>query len=358
MAKQDRREQRNMLLFTLWAVEKLKALFEADGGQLGRLCGYGRGGALKLSYEPLPDHYRTKNCVEEEVILSNTEEVLAKEASLAPMAKMRPPVAAVFQPDAAMGSSEVFTKTLAERCERRFGVQFVFDTSVRSLELTGDGRGVCRLRTDRGVVEIDPQTTEVVVAAGSWTGPILWTASLFAPVYGLKGYSIELELPEELRAQSPHGIISDAFTYVSRLGENKLRMTAIGEFCGWNTEVDESIDRDFRAEVTRILPHFSSLARSAPTRCGLRPFVADGVVLIGRVDGVSNLSVNVGPGSNGWKICVGAGDVLARVLVGDEEQLGFDPRCLSPAGRIVRAPLWSRMSLARWGGLPGTSRQS
>ena len=41
-----------------------------------------------------------------------------------------------------------------------------------------------------------------------------------------------------------------------------------------------------------------SLFDLTPTRCGLRPYSADGIILLGRIEKITNLSVNVGPGFN------------------------------------------------------------
>ena len=77
-------------------------------------------------------------------------------------------------------------------------------------------------------------------------------------------------------------------------------------------------------------------------RCGLRPYSADGIILLGRVSGLANLSLNVGPGFNGWKISVGAAEVLAAGLEGSEvEQLPEQPESLLPGNRVWRSRGWA-----------------
>ena len=79
-------------------------------------------------------------------------------------------------------------------------------------------------------------------------------------------------------------------------------------------------------------------------RCGLRPYSADGIILLGKVSGFQNLSLNVGPGFNGWKIRVGAAEVLAAGLEGlDAEQLPICPESLLPGNRVWKSRGWANI---------------
>jgi glycine/D-amino acid oxidase-like deaminating enzyme len=89
-------------------------------------------------------------------------------------------------------------------------------------------------------------------------------------------------------------------------------------------------------------------------RCGHRPYVSDGVLLLGRVPFYANLLVSCGPGSNGWKLAMGSGEIVERLVSGKTEDdiskaLGFDAHTFSPAGRVKQAPFFSKLCLARWG---------
>ena len=63
---------------------------------------------------------------------------------------------------------------------------------------------------------------------------------------------------------------------------------------------------------------------------------------------------NSGPGSNGWKLAMGSGDIAERLISGKTEdeistELGFDAHSFSPAGRVVPSPIFSKLCIARWG---------
>ncbi|CAM9429467.1 unnamed protein product [Phaeothamnion confervicola] len=142
---------------------------------------------------------------------------------------------------------------------------------------------------------------------------------LYTPIYPLKGYSIAFHLPPKgsperpPERELPQRIVFDKYTYSSRLGD-EVRVTSVGEFCGWKTRPDADVDAAFRHQAKLHMPQLSQFLDATPTRCGLRPFAADGILLVGRIPQLANLSVNVGPGFNGWKVAIGAGRVLANAL--------------------------------------------
>ncbi|CAM9622008.1 unnamed protein product [Chrysoparadoxa australica] len=207
---------------------------------------------------------------------------------------------------------------------------------------------VQKLRTSKGVISLGHRD-ELVVAAGAWTPALLWSMDLFIPVYPMKGYSIAFEAPGSMGEKDlPQRIISDEYTYTSRLG-SQVRVTSVGEFDGWNTRPDEAVDAAFREQAILHLPQLKSQIEGTATRCGHRPFVSDGIILVGRVPSVANLSINVGPGFNGWKVALGSGEVLVDALKGSHKgTMGFDGSQLSPLGRVRESPLLAKASLAHY----------
>ena len=116
-------------------------------------------------------------------------------------------------------------------------------------------------------------------------------------------------------------------------------MTSVGEFSGWDTAPDPEVNKEFRIEARSHVPALAEFFDATPTRCGLRPYSADGIILLGRVENTANLSLNVGPGFNGWKICLGAADVLAATLNKEDTSLfNFDCSKLSPTNRVKSSP--------------------
>lgn len=140
--------------------------------------------------------------------------------------------------------------------------------------------------------------------------------------------------------------------YTTRLGD-EIRITSIGEFSEWNTQPTPHVDKNFRNEAIRQFPQLKELIQQAKTYCGHRPYVSDGILLLGAADTHQRLYVSAGPGSNGWKLALGSGEIIARLVSGQttdqmQEELGFDVTTFSPAGRVLHAPLFAKICRARW----------
>jgi len=158
------------------------------------------------------------------------------------------------------------------------------------------------------------------------------------------------------------GFLNDGVMYFSKLGD-VMRIASVGEFAGWDTKPTEHVNRLFRNYIEELLG--IQLSSSIPTRCGLRPMSSDGAVIAGRINGWENLSINMGPGSTGWKVCLGAAKVLANDIIvknddnefdgssnstttQQQEVFPFDPNVLSPNGRVVSTSVfWSKLCLWR-----------
>mmetsp|Transcript_30228 Transcript_30228/g.61410 ORF Transcript_30228/g.61410 Transcript_30228/m.61410 type:complete len:190 (-) Transcript_30228:326-895(-) len=182
---------------------------------------------------------------------------------------------------------------------------------------------------------------------------------LYAPVYPLKGYAMSISAKDVLAAKKdlrprdlPTRIVSDKYMFTSRLGD-EIRITSIGEFSGWSTSPTPKVDEEFRHEAIRQFPQLEPFIKEAKTKCGHRPYVSDGILLLGRIHSFENLLVSCGPGSNGWKLAMGSGEIAERLVAGQTEddiskELGFDAHAFSPAGRVLHAPTLTRLYRARW----------
>jgi glycine/D-amino acid oxidase-like deaminating enzyme len=151
----------------------------------------------------------------------------------------------------------------------------------------------------------------------------------------------------------PSRIVCDKYMYTTRLGDDEIRITSIGEFSGWQTRPSPDVDLEFRKEAKRQFPQLSAYIDKAITRCGHRPLVSDGILLLGRLSDNSNVYVSCGPGSNGWKLAMGSGEVIARLIDGQSFQeidkaVGANVETFSPSGRVVHSPMFARMCRARW----------
>jgi D-amino-acid dehydrogenase len=340
-----------MLGFTNWAVSYLQDFMEQRG--MEKHCGLNRLGALKVIYGAEAGGKALSLSSLEKSVELDCKQLLDLEPSLKHRQEMGLPTRGVLEPNAAAANGEIFAHELAKIATAEGKVKFMYGTAVHSMEegprTEGGHRQITALQLSAGQrLSVDPNT-EVIVAAGAWTPQLMWGVGMYTPIYPMKGYCIALQVPAGVPEDHlPQRIVYDKYTYVSRLGD-QVRITSIGEFAGWDTKPTPEVDKSLRAAAKRQLPALADLITETHTRCGLRPFSADGIILLGRVQPFQNLSINCGPGFNGWKTALGAGRVLADIVAGGgKDEKDFDASFLSPSGRMKQAPLLSRISLKRW----------
>lgn len=400
----QQRQQSEMLKFTQFAIQEMTQFMQQNRRAMAHISGYNPKGSLSLHYEGeapsegeesstfgrksifVHNPAAGSNNQEPYQYIRSTNEILKLEPSLRfqvqqaqankaqndsgsslSSAETKFPVWAKFEHESAAASAERYTMELANQCTQYSNnITFLYNTTVRSLQFQEQSEAkdkakmnVTGLATTAGVIPVGPQT-QVIVATGAWVPHLLATANLYAPVYPLKGYAISLSAKDILSSSKlkesdlPSRIVADAYMFTSRLGPDEIRITSIGELSGWSTQPTPAVDQAFRQEAARQFPQLAPYLPTAPTRCGHRPYVNDGLVLLGQCVPYSNLWVSCGPGSNGWKMAMGSGTILAQLAVAQKSpaqvssELGFDVSVFTPETRVVWSPWFTKFCRARW----------
>ena len=382
-------KQKEMLSFTNYAIRDMINMMNNRRDPMAKKSGYNPNGSLTLSYDAsdpvpveeeatpttsstttttiatsaaaaVPSHPSGTNTYEPSKQIKG-DEITQNEPSI--LHQKQQPTVAKFEYESSAASSERFTEELADRCLRdpKLDVTFLYDTRVKAVNFhrgNSNKTKITQLRTNRGVIDV-PDDAQVLVAAGAWTPHVMALMDMYAPVYPLKGYAMSISAKEALATKRdlkpqdlPTRIVSDKYMFTSRLGD-EIRITSIGEFSGWSTSPTPNVDEEFRHEAIRQFPQLEAFIKEAKTKCGHRPYVSDGIVLLGRIHSFENLLVSCGPGSNGWKLAMGSGEIAERLVAGQTEDdiskdLGFDAHSFSPAGRVLHAPTLTRLYRARW----------
>jgi hypothetical protein len=409
-SKQHTSKQADMLDFTNYAVNEMVKMLEKNRGYLGKKSGYNTRGSLAVSYDEInqdsksdanaaadshtpkttgSDPTQSKRNLEPSKMLSGTEEILREEPSLRFQEHL--PTSAKFEYESKSASSGRFSKALADICQNSKSrwwelnnggqVRFFYGTKVHGI-VTGDSSDsgtslgndpskAVKLLTNHGIISCTRQSSKnsfipVVVAAGAWVPHVMASMNFYAPVYPLTGYAISVSAKEALEASQnlklgekltnsdlPSRIVCDKYMYTTRLGPDEIRITSIGEFSGWSTIPTPSVDNEFRKEAIRQFPQLEALISKERTLCGHRPLVSDGILLLGQLSATSNVYVACGPGSNGWKLAMGSGEVIARLIEGQDpkeisQDLGANVESFAPAGRVLHSPWFAKLCRARW----------
>ncbi|CEM37749.1 unnamed protein product [Vitrella brassicaformis CCMP3155] len=364
--------QKDMLSFTEWAIDLTSHAIHKEHLNVG----HASTGAAFVIYTPDElEKARQEVAAHPQGFAKASKEPrtvmeLNKVASREPCLRQMvfEPAGALVETESRMGDSRRFTQQLGQVCVEKMGrdashaggkVTVKTDTRVMGFVTSGSvwngNLEVKTIKTNEGDIDVD-EHTPVVIAAGGWTARLFAKLGLYAPVYPMKGYSLIIDLPpKESPARPPEsalpqGIVisPDKVLYFSRLGD-QLRIASMGEFAGWNSRPDRQVVHALKERAVLFFPKLRKLVDEAHCRTGFRPFVSDGVILTGHVPSTRNVYVNVGPGFNGWKTCIGAGELIAREAdrrtgggkpegegQGKEEPaLSFDPASFSPVGRVV-----------------------
>ncbi len=226
--------------------------------------------------------------------------------------------------------ANTFTEGLARRV-RELGAEIVEEAEVHAFDR--DGHSVRSVQTAKG----DFAGDAFLLAAGSWTTPLVRKLGVRIPMQPGKGYTFLLQPAVMPR----HGILfADIHAGASPLSD-RLRISGTMEFSGYNLELDRRrIDNVFRLAQ-------GYLRLEQPTYenawAGLRPMVADGLPILDRARPYTNAYLATGYSMLGMTLSQPAGERMAEMI-----HTGRTPDVFEPF-RIDRFP---RTMLRR----PGSAR--
>lgn len=244
-------------------------------------------------------------------------ECLALEPALA--ASSIPIVGGTYTPEDESGDARLFTEALAERCAQE-GVVFRYGRAVAAIE-TQRGRFTALRLTDGERLDAEA----LVVAAGSYSAPLLRPLGLRLPLIPAKGYSLTIPLavpPAPTYAPTVSLTDEAAKLVFSRLGDT-LRVAGTAEFAGFDLSLNEARIAPILARVRAIFPRLPLDEKRIERWCGLRPATPGNVPLIGATP-IAGLYLNTGHGTLGWTMAVGSGALLADLIAGRPPAI--DPR--------------------------------
>ncbi|ORE93676.1 D-amino acid dehydrogenase small subunit [Stappia sp. 22II-S9-Z10] len=203
----------------------------------------------------------------------------------------------------ASGDIHKFSMGLARALVRR-GATLRFGVDVGAVQ-TVDG-GV-RVTADGH----DQAFDGVVVSAGIKSRAIAKTLGDTVDIYPVKGYSITVELKDELsRKAAPWiSLLDDKAKIVSsRLGEDRLRIAGTAEFNGANLDIRS--DR-VRPLVDWCEKHFPAVSTEhAVPWAGLRPMMPNMMPRVGR-GSRQGVFYNTGHGHLGWTLSAATAEMVA-----------------------------------------------
>lgn len=226
------------------------------------------------------------------------------------LAKVKSRIAgAVHAPADQSGDARMFSRRLARHCAEKLGVNFLFETRVKRIEIVGD-------KVERVVTDGGARTADRYVLALGCDSPIIGRGiGLKLPIYPVKGYSVTLPARRGDAALGIGGVDEDNLMAWCPLGD-RLRLTSTAEFSGYDRDHQPE---DFRAmfrAAKELFPDAADYDRP-DYWAGLRPMTPEGTPILGYAR-YRNLLLNSGHGHIGWTMSCGSAKVTADLVAGRE----------------------------------------
>jgi D-amino-acid dehydrogenase len=220
---------------------------------------------------------------------------------------------AVYFPDDCHLSPQKLVARLKEAI-RSGGGELLYETSVTGWQVS-DGR-IRSIQTNQG----DRTADEYVLAAGSWSPPLLRDLNLRLPMQAGKGYSVTLPTPR----QKPElcSILTEARVAVTPMGDT-LRVGGTMEINGMDETINPARVRGILKSFPQYFPEFgpddfkTPDGQELPVWYGLRPCSPDGLPYVGRFRRYANLSAATGHAMMGVSLAPITGKLVAAILSGE-----------------------------------------
>ncbi len=191
-------------------------------------------------------------------------------------------------------------------------------SGVRVGHAAKSGGRVTGVETDQGALAGD----DVLIAAGAWSGEVAAIFGVALPVQAGKGYSITVTGGPSLTRPLYLGEASMACSPF----DGAVRFAGTMELSGLNTNLDRrrivGIRKGIGDYLTRPL---------GPTEgvewVGMRPLTPDGLPMLGKVPGFTNLFVATGHAMLGVTLAPVTGELMADLMTGEGHAMAepFDP---------------------------------
>jgi len=214
------------------------------------------------------------------------------------------------------GDAYRFCLSLMEH-PRRVGVKFCFGSEVHALQSTSRWISAAVSRGQSFAADL------FVVAAGSYSAPLVRGLGVHLPVRPVKGYSITIDSDHESHLLRVPIIDDDLHAVVVPIG-NSIRVAGTAEFAGYDHRPNPERIRNLVGLLNKVLPDMQFESKAAKPWSGLRAMSADGVPLIGSTS-FKNLMVSTGHGHLGWTMAAGSAQLLADLMSGQSPAIDAAP---------------------------------
>lgn len=219
---------------------------------------------------------------------------------------------------------------------KEFGAEIYTEETVEQLLIENDQ--IIGIKTNESVYQSD----SVVLAAGVWSPKLLERYSISLPVKPRRGQILVTEkLPPTIHSNllsasyiaAKSGANNQVKTKAQQLGvglvmgQTRSGNILIGgsrEFAGYNTETSEEVISEIAKATISVFPDFRKI-KIIRAFSGMRPYMPDSLPIMGPVEKVSGLYLNVGHEGDGIALAPISGKIMAEIILGEELSANIDP---------------------------------
>ncbi len=220
---------------------------------------------------------------------------------------------ALWMPDIANVRNPRLGQALTSSLRRHPGVTLLEHTAVLGVDWVMDSgtRRVRALQLEEAGVPRRLPATQVIIAAGAWSGRLLEQAQVNVPVTPVKGQMLLYEAPERWL----QSMVLHAGRYMIPRRDRHILVGSTLEYADFDKATTEQALQSLRSSAIAMLPALAEL----PVKqhwAGLRPGAPQGIPRIGALPQWSNLHINAGHFRNGLVLAPASARLLADSLLG------------------------------------------
>lgn len=211
----------------------------------------------------------------------------------------------IFTPLDASGNCEKFIDEIMEKYLIPSGL-FHFMPKTNAQRMVVKNAVIEGVITDHDVLVAD----HFILCNGAWASVFLKPHNIYLPIYPVKGYHIQCDMPEAL-SLGPNIMDTHSNVVAMQSGE-RLKLSTGFIFNGFNADIPKKYLVSLKSAAQEILPGLS--LQNITVNQGFRPYTPDSLPIVKPSQKIRNLSYNLGHSMLGWTLAPVTGKQCAEQI--------------------------------------------
>ena len=243
----------------------------------------------------------------------DSEETIKIEPCLEKLYNQKNLYGSIYFPADKSGDCNKFVNILASICKKKYGVKFHFKHHIKNLftnyeKITG-------INTDKKVFYAD----RYIYCLGAGSLNLLNGIKIQHGIYPVKGYSLSIECDNQ-DFLAPNISLTDNQNKIvySRIG-NIFRVAGTVEIGKFDAKISKKNLNFLHKNIKECFSGYGDISK-VKEWSSFRPYRFNSTPLIGVVNGLENLYLNVGHGSLGWTNSLASANIIASEIKGNHQK--------------------------------------